>query len=112
MNITFGDNVRVLSSPETDEQGLSGKTGQVYGETTPSVTSVDVIGEVKNDYAINVSIEELGSEFWFAPQLLEFIDHAEGTEIVIGDYQAVRRADGTWDESSTNNTKRWWQFWK
>ena len=112
MSITFGDNVRILSSPETDEKNLSGKIGQVYGETTPSVTAIDVIGEVKNDYAINVSIEEMGSEFWFAPELLELVDHAEGTEIVIGNYRAVRRADGTWDESGTNTNKKWWEFWK
>ena len=112
MSITVGDNVRVLSSPETDEKGLSGKTGQVYGETTPSVTSVEVIGEVKDDCAINVSIEDVGSEFWFSPELLELIDHAEGTEIVIGNYKAVRRADGSWDETGTNSTKRWWQFWR
>lgn len=112
MKIAFGDNVRILSSHETDELNLSGKAGQVYGETTPSVTAVEVIGEVKNDYAINVSIEELGSDFWFAPELLELIDHAEGTEIVIGKYRAIRRADGTWDESGTNSNKKWWQFWK
>jgi hypothetical protein len=112
VNITFGDNVRVLSSPETDKRNLSGKIGQVYGETTPSVTAVEVIGEVKNDYAIYVSIEGLGSEFWFASELLELVDHAEGTEIVIGDYRAVRRADGTWDESGINDSKKWWQFWK
>jgi len=112
MSIAFGDNVRVLSSPETDEKGLSGKTGQVYGETTPSVTSVEVIGEAKEDYAINVSIEEVGSEFWFSPDLLELIDHAEGTEIIIGNHKAVRRADGSWEESEVSPTKKWWQFWR
>lgn len=110
MNIGFGDNVRILSSPETDERDLSGKTGQVYGETTPSITAVEVIGEVKNDYAINVSIDELDSEFWFAPDLLELIDHAEGTEIIIGNSRAVRRADGSWEESGTVSNKKWWQF--
>lgn len=112
MNITFGDNVRILSSPETDERGLAGKEGQVHGETTPSVTLVEVIGEVKNDYAINVSIDGMDSELWFAPELLELVDHAEGTETVIGNYRAVRRADGTWNESGTNTNKKWWQFWK
>ena len=112
MSIAFGDNVRILSSPETDAENLSGKTGQVYGETAPSLTSVKVIGEVKNDYAINVSIEELGTEFWFAPELLELIDHAEGAEIVIGNYRAIRRADGTWEESGTNTPKKWWQLWR
>ncbi len=112
MSIAFGDNVRILSSPETDEKGLAGKTGQVYGETTPSVTAIEVIGEVKDDYAFNVSIEGIGSELWFAPELLELVDHAEGTEIVIGNYRAVRRADGTWDESGVNGNKKWWHFWK
>ena len=112
MNISFGDNVKVLSSPETDKKGLSGKTGQVYGETTPSVTSVEVIGEVLNDYAINVSFEDIGLQYWFAPELLEFIDHGEGTEIVIGNHKAVRRADGSWEESVIKPIKKWWQFWQ
>ncbi len=111
MRIAFGDNVKVLSSPETDEKGLSGKTGQVYGETTPSVTSVDVIGDSQEDYAINVSIEELDEEYWFSPDLLELIDHAEGTEIIVGNHKAVRRADGSWEESKIEPTKKWWQFW-
>ena len=112
MTIAFGDNVKVLSSPETDEKGLSGKVGQVYGETTPSVTDVDVIGEVKNNYAINVSIEELYEEYWFSPDLLELIDHAEGTEIIIGNHKSVRRADGSWEESEIKTNKKWWQFWR
>ena len=112
MNITFGDNVRILSSPETDDRGLAGKVGQVYGETTPSVTSVDVIGEIVEDYAINVSIEELGAEYWFSPKLLELIDQGEGTAITIGNYRAVRNAYGSWDESEIKPTKKWWQFWR
>ena len=111
MNISFGDNVRVLSSTETDEKNLSGKIGQVYGETTPSSTSVEVIGEVKDDFAINVSFEDVGSEYWFAPELLELVDHAEGTEMIVGNIRAVRQADGSWKESEINSTKKWWQFW-
>src|SRR5690606_14932001 len=89
MNITFGDNVRILSSPETDERGLAGKEGQVHGETTPSVTLVEVIGEVKNDYAINVSIDGMDSELWFAPELLELVDNAGVPGTVIGTNRAV-----------------------
>ena len=55
----------------------------------------------------NVSIDELGTEFWLAAELLELIDHAEGTEIVIGNYRAVRRADGTCDESGADTSKKW-----
>lgn len=112
MSIVFGDNVKVLSSAETDAKGLSGKIGQVYGETTPSVTSVEVIGDISTDYAINVSIEELDEDYWFSPDLLELIDHAEGTEIIIGNHKAVRRADGSWEESEITATKKWWQFWR
>ncbi|WP_028487593.1 hypothetical protein [Thiothrix lacustris] len=112
MIISFGDNVRVLSSSETDRLGLSGKVGQVYGETTPSVTNVEVIGELREDYAINVSLDDAGSDFWFASQLLEFVDHADGTEIVIGNHRAVRKADGSWEESEVSQNKKWWQFWK
>ena len=65
MKITFGDNVKILSSPETDKIGLSGKTGQVYGETTPSSTSVTVIGELTDDYAINVSVDDAGENIGF-----------------------------------------------
>ncbi|MEM7018647.1 MAG: hypothetical protein AAF512_15065 [Pseudomonadota bacterium] len=98
MKITFGDNVKILSSPETDALGVSGKIGQVYGETKPSVTSVEVIGTMTDDYAINVSIEKMGSAFWFAPHLLEFVDHAADTEFIIGNRRVVRRADGSWKE--------------
>jgi hypothetical protein len=52
--ISFGDNVRVRATSLTQELGLAGMSGQVYGETTPSVTNVEVIGELREDYAINV----------------------------------------------------------
>jgi hypothetical protein len=110
MNITFGDNVKVVSSPETDAIGVAGKLGQVYGETIPSVTSVEVIGKSDSDYAINVLLEETGETYWFAPHLLEFINHAEGTEVVIRNHKAVRRADGGWEESEIHK-KKWWKFW-
>ncbi len=111
MEIRFGDNVKILSSPETEARGLSGKTGQVYGETTPSVTSVEVIGELTDDFALNVSIAELGQTFWFSPRLLEFVDHGAGTEMKIGNHKAVRRADGTWEEFELTPRKSWWKFW-
>ncbi len=110
MKIAFGDNVRILSSPETDKIGLSGKTGQVYGETTPSSTSVTVIGELIDDYAINVSVDDAGGEYWFSPNLLKFINHGKGTEITIGNRRAVRNADGSWEDFITS--KKWWQFWR
>ena len=34
--ISFGDRVRVLSTPFTEELGIAGVVGQVYGQTVPS----------------------------------------------------------------------------
>jgi hypothetical protein len=98
MAISFGDHVRVVSTPLTETLGLSGLSGQVYGETRPSVTGVEVIGEIADDYAINVQLERRSGALWFARQLLEFIDHAPGTEIVIGTKRLVRTASGEWVE--------------
>jgi hypothetical protein len=98
MAISFGDNVRVVPTPLTSSLGLAGLTGAVYGETTPSVTGVDVVGEATADYAINVQLDSRDESLWFAPELLEFVDHAPGTEIVIGNKRLVRSASGEWVE--------------
>src|SRR5438128_899357 len=98
MAISFGDNVRVASTPLTVSLGLAGLTGQVYGETTPSITGVEVIGGAAADYAINVQLDGRDKSLWFAPELLEFVDHAPGTEIVIGNKRLVRTASGEWVE--------------
>ncbi|MEO2047331.1 MAG: hypothetical protein ABGX16_12255 [Pirellulales bacterium] len=79
--ISFGDNVRILCTPETEGLGLAGLKGEVRGETTPSVMGIEVIGEDKDDFAFNVFIEDRDEAYWFAPDLLEFIDHAVGTEM-------------------------------
>jgi len=105
MNITFGDNVRILSCSATESLGIAGLEGQIYGETTPSVTGVDVIGELTDDYALSVSVKG-GAEYWFSPDLLEFLDHGEGTEIVIGNIRAIRRSDGSWEESEIIPSKK------
>jgi hypothetical protein len=36
---------------------------------------------------------------WLAPELLEFIDHAPGTEIEIGSKRFIRAASGDWNEA-------------
>src|SRR5436853_41258 len=79
--VSFGDNVRVRSTPLTERLGLANSVGNVFGETTPSVTGVEVIGDSKGNRAINVFFENRKKGFWFAPELLEFIDHAPGAEI-------------------------------
>jgi hypothetical protein len=114
--ISFGDNVRVVETPLTRDLGLAGRRGQVYGETTPSLTNVEVVGGTTGDYAVAVQLEGETDSIWFAPQLLEFIDHAPGTEIVIGKKRLVRDSSGEWIENAPKEAKRatkpWWQFWK
>ena len=110
-NISFGDNVRVRSTPVTEECGLAGLSGQVYGETTPSVTGVEVIGEIKTDYAIDVFFESQKKSYWLTSELLEFVDHAAGTEITLEGVPKkwVRAPSGDWIEHSK---KPWWKFWR
>jgi len=93
----FGDNVRVRHAPSTEAAGIAGRVGQIYGQTTPSFTSPEVVGELLRDYAINVHFSELGRDVWLAEQLLEFVDHGPGTTMTIGDTTLVRGADGEWE---------------
>lgn len=115
--ISFGDNVRVRATSLTEGLGLAGLVGQVYGETTPSVTSVEVIGDVGEDYALNVVFDDQKESFWFVPALLELVDHAPGTEITLEGVPKkwTRTASGEWAESDTEVSehvnKPWWRFW-
>jgi hypothetical protein len=114
VNASFGDNVRIRATRETEDAGLAGLTGQVYGETTPSITHVDVIGTPADDHAINVHLEERNEAYWFAPHLVEFLNHAPGTEIRLDgvDKRWTRTEDGAWHEGSLAEGKKpWWKFW-
>ncbi len=115
--VSFGDNVQVRRTPETEALGLADLRGQVYGETTPSVTGVPVIGSASEDYAINVSFDDREGEYWFAPHLLDLVDHGPGTEIRLEgvDKRWVRQASGEWlrlpGASPAAYRKPWWKFW-
>jgi hypothetical protein len=111
--ISFGDNVRVRSTPETRERGIAGLRGQVYGETTPSTTGVQVMGTTDSDFAVNVRFLEQNKDYWFALDLLEFENHAPGTEIRIGNvaWTWVRSASGEWVKQSVDTRKSWWKIW-
>src|SRR5690242_2367588 len=78
--VSFCDKVRVRATPQTEQRGVAGLVGVVYGETRPSVTGVEAVGEVTSDYAVNVHFEGRAETFWFAPELLEFVDETPGTE--------------------------------
>ncbi len=102
MNVSFGDNVRVRATRETEALGLAGLKGQVYGETTPSASGVEVVGTLSSDFAVNVHLEERGQAYWFAPELVEFLDHGAGVEIRLKGVAKrwIRTEDGGWREES------------
>jgi len=109
--ISFGDTVLVLDTEQTRSAGVASIRGVVYGETTPSVTKVEVIGEPTEDFAINVQ-PDTGESFWITEQLLELIDHSPGLDIQIGDQKAVRNPDGSWGEIQPSSQNPWWKFWQ
>jgi hypothetical protein len=98
----FGDHVRIRATPLTARLGLAGLIGTVYGETTPSITGVEVIGDVIDDYAVNVMIERRKEALWFGPQLVEFVDHAAGSEVRIGSKCFVREQNGEWIQTQSD----------
>ena len=98
--IDFGDRVRIRSTPETVSAGIAGKSGVVYGWTTPSLGYAEgIIGSPVDDRACNVQIDDSQDSFWLAEDLLEFLDHGSGMTAVIGDTTLVREADGSWTKS-------------
>lgn len=96
ISISFGDTVRIKNNPLTQSLGLAEKIGVVYGQTTPSATNVEVIGELKEDFAVNVHFDDLNKSFWFVEDLLEFVDHGAGTEATIGETSFKRDKNGEW----------------
>ena len=111
--VSFGDNVRIRSTALTEKLGFANSRGNVHGQTTPSVTGVDVIGQLQTDYAINVFFEDRKEGFWFAPDLVEFVDHAPGTEISFegASKKWIRSANGEWQEVQRPMRSPWWKFW-
>jgi hypothetical protein len=99
-DITFGDTVRVKTTPETEAAGLAGLTGEVYGQSVPSISGASpIIGPQSEDYAVNVFFAERNESHWFVEQLLEFVDHTPGAALRLDGVagQWVRHADGNWE---------------
>ena len=105
-DICYGDNVRIRRTPETERLGVAEAIGNVYGDTTPSETGVEVLGELRSDYAFQVYFESLKKSYWFAPEMLEFVDHAPGTEVHVhgSAFKSVRQRDGTWKDVPIGST--------
>lgn len=115
--ISFGDTVRVRASEETIKLELAGREGGVTGVTMPSVTGLPVIGSLASDYALAVHFEDGREVVWFAPELLEFVDHGAGNTIMLDgvDVKIIRNPDGSWREEPFDNPRKarkpWWRFW-
>lgn len=109
----FGNKVKIKKSPETEALNFANKIGIIYGSTTPSVTGVSVIGNSKDDSAINVYFDDLNESFWFNEDLLEEIDNGEGITMTLDgvDKKWTKGSDGSWIEENIRN-KKWWKFWK
>jgi hypothetical protein len=90
---------------------VAGRTGNVFGETTPSRSDVTVIGNPSRDWALNVFFEELNQSFWFAEDLLEFLDHGPGSTITLDGVPKkwVRQESGEWLESDAPAEGSLWQ---
>ena|ERR1700758_4501659 len=97
--ISFGDKVRIRREKATESKGVAGQTGIVHGQTTPSVTRVEVIGDASEDYAIAVMVEGHSEALWFAENLLEVVDHQPGTTMSIAGRTLIRDERGEWKEA-------------
>src|SRR5258707_13343707 len=96
----FGDHVRIKATEETERLGLAGREGIVFGWTTPSLTRVEVVGQLTEDFAFNVNFDDLNKDVWFAPDLVELLDHAPGQGIRLDglDAEWVRLPNGEWEQ--------------
>ena len=112
----FGDNVRVRTTPETEALGIAGLTGQIYGETVPSLSGMPTVGPIPDDYAVNVMIEGHPEGLWMCPDLVEFVDHGPGITITLDGVPKkwTRSQTGEWLEESTEKqpARKWWEVWK
>ncbi len=100
--VSFGDQVRIRRTAETEAAEVADRSGVVYVITTVPVSGVSIIGKPEEDTAINVFFEESGRGVWLAPQLAEFVDHNPGTTITLSGVPKrwTRTATGEWVESS------------
>lgn len=110
----FGNKVLIKRTIETEEKGLADKEGEVYGQTTPSMMDIEVIGTLTKDVAINVHIDDLNEAFWFVEDLIEHLDNGLGAEITLDgiDKKWTKGENGEWIEENTKQDKKWWQLWK
>ena len=92
--------MRIALSAETAEGGFAGRSGHVFGESIPSSSGVGpVIGDRGEDIALSVFFDDTEEQEWFAPHLVELLDHGSGQTMSLeGGPSFVRDSDGTWQE--------------
>lgn len=98
------DRVRIRSASITHSLGFAGKVGLVYGVTTPSDSGVQVVGDSGSDAAVAVRFDERAETIWFDPSLVEFVDHAPGTTVKLGNRRLVRTERGDWIKVESDST--------
>lgn len=93
---TFGNKVKIKTSEDTEKINVAGKFGKIFGQTVPSLSGVEVIGNPKRDYAINVYFEDIDDSYWFDESLIETVDTGIGSDIIIGDQKFIKNETGEW----------------
>jgi len=110
----FGDTVRIRHTTETVQAGIAGHEGTVYGFTTPSVTGVETVGALADDFALNVHVEALNAAFWLDPSNIELVSRPDTLALTVGNKRIVltRTEDGCQEEIEDIVPSRpWWRFW-
>jgi hypothetical protein len=116
---SFGDRVRIRRTPVTEAAGLADLEGNIYGESVPSTSGVEVVGPAPDDLVLNVYVEPRGASYWLAPEHIELLHHNPGMDIRLDGVPKrwVRRADGGWDEvpdepsasAPSGRLRAWWK---
>jgi len=111
---SFGSTVKIVSTEETRKLNLADLEGQVFEETTPSKMDFEIIGELKEDFAVNVHFNSLDRAHWFTEELIEVLDNGTGTTMSLDGLETVftKNEDGGWNESKPPIPEKWWEFWK
>jgi len=96
MHVCFGDKVRFRATSVTEQRGLVGLLGTIYGESIPSSSGVTDEGPCPHDFAVNVVVDGRAGSVWIAPEHVELVDHGAGQEMTIGKKRFIRSESGQW----------------
>ena len=100
--VSIGDKVRIVSSPITDEQQISGMIGVVTQGTLPPDTRIPDAGVTIPARGVIVHIDEIDRDVGLSTNLLELADLPVGAVISMGDRDWVLNHDGEWLETEND----------